>query len=54
MGKMKDFVVDFLDIVNNDLRDKYRSKHWDWENLPHIEKMFQVIKESKDKKRNEN
>ena len=52
MGKMKDFIFDFLDVANNDLRDKYRKKDWDWDNLPHFEKMVSVIKEGKDKKRN--
>ena len=47
MGKMKDFVEDFLHIVNNDLRDKYGDNHWDWDNLPHVEKMFEVLKENK-------
>ena len=52
MGKMKDFIFDFLDVANNDLRDKYRKKDWDWDNLPHFEKMVEVIKEGEDKKRN--
>ena len=54
MGKMKDFVADFLDVVNNDLRDKYRDKDWSWDNLPHVEKMFEVMKEGKDRKKEEN
>ena len=49
---MKDFIFDFLDVANNDLRDKYKEKDWDWDNLPHFEKMVEVIKEGKDKKRN--
>ena len=56
MGKMKDFVDDFLHIVNNDMRDTYEHREWDWDNLPEIEVMFEVIrryekKKEKDKKR---
>ena len=47
MGKMKDFVEDFLDIVNNELRGKYRKEDWGWDNLPPVEIMFQVINEYK-------
>ena len=47
MGKMKDFVEDFLDIVNNELRGKYRKEDWGWDNLPPVETMFQVINEYK-------
>ena len=55
MGKMKDFVDDFLHIVNNDMRDTYEHREWDWENLPEIEIMFEVMrryekKKGKDKK----
>ena len=52
MGKMKDFICDFLDIANNDLKDKYRDKDWDWDNLPHFEKMLKVIEEGKNKEKN--
>ena len=51
---MKDFIFDFLDVANNDLRDKYRDKDWGWDNLPHFEKMLEVMKEGKNKKRDEN
>ena len=54
MGKIKDFIVDFLDVANNDLKDKYGDKDWDWNNLPHFEKMLEVMEEGKDRKRNEN
>ena len=55
MVKMKDFVDDFLHIVNNDMRDTYEHREWDWENLPEIEIMFEVMrryekKKGKDKK----
>jgi hypothetical protein len=39
MSKIKDFIHDFLDVVNND--------------LPHFEKMVQVMKEG-NKTRNDN
>ena len=55
MGKMKDFVEDFLDIVNNEMRDTYEHKNWDFDNLPEVEIMFEVIRrfenKNKDKKR---
>lgn len=54
MGKIKDFVEDFLHVVNNDLQEKYRDKNWDWSNLPHFEKMVEVLNEGKNKKRDEN
>ena len=53
MGKMQDFIHDFLDVVNNDLKDKYREKDWDCDNLPHFEKMVSVMKEG-NKTRNDN
>ena len=40
---MKDFVMDFLEIVQHKERETYEHKNWDWENLPHIEVMFEVI-----------
>ena len=43
MGKMNDFVMDFLEIVQHKERGTYEHKTWDWENLPHIEVMFEVI-----------
>ena len=52
MGKMKDFICDFLDVANNDLKDKYRDKDWDYDNLPHFEKMLKVIEEGKNKEKN--
>ena len=54
MGKIKDFIVDFLDVANNDLKDKYGDKDWNWNNLPHFEKMLEVMEEGKERKRNEN
>lgn len=53
MSKIKDFIHDFLDVVNNDLKDKYKEKDWDWDNLPHFEKMVSVMKEG-NKTRNDN
>ena len=41
MGKMKGFVEDFLFIVQND--ERYKDKDWNWENLPTIEKMWEII-----------
>ena len=50
---MKDFVDDFLHIVNNDMRETYEHKDWSWDNLPEIEVMFEVIRRfEKKKKRN--
>tara|TARA_R100000231_G_scaffold134557_3_gene108208 strand:- start:2697 stop:2912 length:216 start_codon:yes stop_codon:yes gene_type:complete len=51
MSKMKDFVDDFLHIVNNEEKDTYYHKEWSWDNLPHIEVMFEVINRH-DKKNN--
>tara|TARA_R110002020_G_scaffold138354_1_gene308259 strand:+ start:2026 stop:2202 length:177 start_codon:yes stop_codon:yes gene_type:complete len=55
MGKMKDFIEDFLDIANNEMRDTYEHKNWDFDNLPEVEIMFEVMrrfeKQKKDKKR---
>ena len=47
---MKDFVDDFLHIVNNDMRDTYEHREWDWENLPEIEIMFEVMRRYEKKK----
>ena len=43
MGKMNDFVLDFLEIVQHKEKETYEHKEWDWENLPHIEVMWEVI-----------
>ena len=43
MGKNKNFVDDFLHIVNNEERNTYSHKEWSWDNLPHVEVMFEVI-----------
>ena len=55
MGKMKEFIEDFLDIANNEMRDTYEHKNWDFDNLPQVEIMFEVMrwfeKLEKDKKR---
>ncbi len=55
MGKMKEFIEDFLDIANNEMKDKYEHKNWDFDNLPEVEIMFEVMrrfeKQEKDKKR---
>ena len=55
MGKMKEFIEDFLDIANNEMRDTYEHKNWDFDNLPEVEIMFEVMrrfeKQEKDKKR---
>ena len=55
MGKMKDFIEDFLDIANNEMRDTYEHRNWDFDNLPEVEIMFEVMrrfeKQKKDKKR---
>ena len=55
MSKMKDFVDDFLDIVNNEEKDTYCHKEWSWDNLPPIEVMFEVInRHDKNNNRGEN
>jgi hypothetical protein len=55
MSKMKDFVDDFLDIVNNEEKDTYYHKEWSWDNLPPIEVMFEVInRHDKNNNRGEN
>ena len=54
MGKMSDFVMDFLEIVQHKEKETYDHKEWDWDNLPHIEVMYEVIhrhNETNDKKR---
>ena len=55
MGKMKEFIEDFLDIANNEMKDKYEHKNWDFDNLPEVEIMIEVMrrfeKQQKDKKR---
>ena len=51
MSKMKDYVDDFLDIVNNEEKDTYYHKEWSWDNLPNVEVMFEVINRH-DKKNN--
>ena len=43
MGKMNDFVMDFLEIVQHKEKETYEHKNWDWGNLPHIEVMYEVI-----------
>ena len=52
MGKMKDYVFDFLDVVNNEMRDEYENKNWDWGNLPTFEVMSSVMRKY-NKTRNE-
>ena len=42
--------------LSDDMRDTYEHREWDWDNLPEIEIMFEVIrryekKKEKDKKR---
>ena len=53
MGDMKHFVEDFLHAVNNELRSKYSRREWDWDNLPPVEIMFQVMNEYKSLKGSE-
>ena len=43
MGKMNDFVLDFLEIVQHKEKETYEHKEWDWENLPPIETMWEVM-----------
>ena len=43
MGKMNDFVLDFLEIVQHKEKETYEHKNWDWDNLPEIKIMFEVI-----------
>ena len=47
MGKMKGFVEDFLFIVQND--DRYKDEDWGWNNLPTIEKMWEIMDFHKEK-----
>ena len=47
MGDMKKFVEDFLYVINNEEYDKYKHKDWDWDNLPNVEIMFDVIAQNK-------
>tara|TARA_Y100001963_G_C6790915_1_gene455346 strand:+ start:142 stop:309 length:168 start_codon:yes stop_codon:yes gene_type:complete len=54
MGKMKEFISDFLDVANNDLKGKYKDKEWGWDNLPHFEKMLEVIKEGEENGKTKN
>ena len=44
MSKTKDYIFDFLDVVNNEMRDEYEKKHWDWDNLPTFEVMSSVMR----------
>ena len=53
-NKLKEFISDFLDVANNDLKDKYEDKGWDWGNLPHFEKMLEVIREGEDNGKTKN
>ena len=50
MGKMKDFVDDFLHIINNEMKETYEHKEWDWDNLPAVEIMFEVIRRYENRK----
>jgi hypothetical protein len=43
MGKMKDFVDDFLYIVNEAEEETYEHKDWSWDKLPPIEIMFEIV-----------
>ena len=47
MGKMKGFVEDFLFIVQND--DRYKDEDWGLNNLPTIEKMWEIMDFHKEK-----
>ena len=47
MSKMKGFVEDFLFIVQND--DRYKDEDWGWDNLPSIEKMWEIVDIHKEK-----
>ena len=49
MGKNKNFVDDFLHIVNNEERETYAHKEWGWDNLPHVEIMFEVMRRHDEK-----
>ena len=51
---MKEFISDFLDVANNDLKGKYKDKEWGWNNLPHFEKMLEVIKEGEENGKTKN
>lgn len=41
MGKMSDFVMDFLALVGD--HEEYNKHNWDWNNLPTFEKMLEII-----------
>ena len=50
MGKLKHYVEDFLDIVNNEMRETYAHKEWDMGNLPDLSIMEEVILRFKNRK----
>ena len=52
MGKMKSFIEDFLDVVNNEMRDEYEDRDWNWDNLPPVETMYEVLSRGRKKKGN--
>ena len=52
MGKIKYYIEDFLDVVNNHMRDEYENKNWSWDNLPNFEVMSSVMRKY-NKTRNE-
>lgn len=46
MGKMKDFIMDFLDIAGPDT--EYDKHHWDMDNLPTFEKMLEIMRKHRE------
>ena len=38
---MADFVMDFLTVVGD--HKEYSKENWDWDNLPELEKMWEII-----------
>ena len=41
MGKLSDFVFDFLGVIGD--HKQYDKHNWDWDNLPPIEKMWEIV-----------
>ena len=49
MGKVSDFVMDFLAVVGDN--EEYEKENWDWDNLPTFEKMWEIVNNSRRQKK---
>ena len=47
MGKLSDFVFDFLGVIGD--HKQYDKHNWDWDNLPPIEKMWEIVEKHRGK-----